>query len=259
MTLGLELVLVVLTLVSGMIWLIWSLRQRGRGRASVNAPRIPWYVDYARSFFPVLLIVLILRSFVAEPFRIPSGSMMPTLLVGDFILVNKFAYGVRLPLTRTLILPVGLPERGDVAVFKYPLNPGEDYIKRVVGLPGDRIEFRNRTLYVNDEPQPSEFVERYVGVGSGMNMTGALRWRETLHGHSHEILYWEQNRGLIGSVTVPEGQYFLVGDNRDNSNDSRMWGFVPEELLVGKAILVWLNWDFQGDVRDFTRIGLRIH
>jgi signal peptidase I len=251
---NLELILVLGTLITGVIALGWSISQRGRRESR----RMPWFVDYARSFFPVLLVVLVLRSFVAEPFRIPSGSMMPTLLVGDFILVNKYAYGLRLPVTRQLVFPVGLPERGDVVVFKYPRNPREDYIKRVLGLPGDRVEFRDRLLLINGEPQPAEFARVFEGVGSGRSMTGAQVLIEQIGDRSHEILVWDQNPGLSGAVQVPEGYYFMVGDNRDNSNDSRMWGFVHEDLLVGRATLIWLNWDAPGSSRDFSRIGTRI-
>lgn len=256
MAFNLELILVLATLLTGVVWLVWAVVRRRL--SPERQATLPWYVDYSRSFFPVLLIVLILRSFVAEPFRIPSGSMMPTLLVGDFILVSKFSYGVRLPVTRKLIWETGLPERGDVAVFKYPLNPAEDYIKRVVGLPGDRIEFRDRTLYVNGVAQPRERVESFTAVGSGRMMTGAIRYRETLGEREHEILMWERSPGLSGVVMVPEGHYFMVGDNRDNSNDSRMWGFVSEDLLVGRALFVWMNWDYNGRHWDFSRIGQRI-
>ncbi|TVP83473.1 MAG: signal peptidase I [Thioalkalivibrio sp.] len=256
MTFSLELILVLATLVTGVIWLVWAVLRRRL--SPERQQQMPWYVDYSRSFFPVLLIVLVLRSFVAEPFRIPSGSMMPTLLVGDFILVSKFSYGVRLPVTRTRILETGSPERGDVAVFKYPRNPAEDYIKRVVGIPGDLIEFQDRTLHVNGEPQPTEPVGTYEGVGSGRMMTGATVFREHLGEAPHEILRWERSSGMSGSVRVPEGYYFMVGDNRDNSNDSRMWGFVSEDLLVGRALFIWLNWDYNGGHWDFSRVGSRI-
>ncbi len=257
MTFSLELILVLATLVTGVIWLVWAVLRRWMSLE--RRQQMPWYVDYSRSFFPVLLIVLVLRSFVAEPFRIPSGSMMPTLLVGDFILVNKFSYGVRLPVTRSVILETGSPERGDVAVFKYPRNPAEDYIKRVVGIPGDLIEFRDRTLYVNGEPQRLEEVGTYEGVGSGRMMTDATVFREHLGDTPHQILMWERAPGMSGSVRVPEGHYFMVGDNRDNSNDSRMWGFVSEDLLVGRALFIWLNWDYNGGHWDFSRVGNRIH
>ncbi|MFN4263654.1 MAG: signal peptidase I [Thioalkalivibrionaceae bacterium] len=252
----LEWVLVIGTLVTGLILLGWTLARR---RNSDQARQLPWFVDYARSFFPVLLVVLVLRSFVAEPFRIPSGSMMPTLLVGDFILVSKFSYGIRLPITRTEIWRTGRPERGDVAVFKYPDNPAEDYIKRVVGLPGDTIEFRGRDLIINGVVQPRRQGDGYTGVGSGRTMTGAVLATERLGDVEHDVLFWDQARPIETRVTVPEGHYFMVGDNRDNSNDSRMWGFVSEDLLVGKALFVWLNWDFSGGQFDASRIGRSIH
>lgn len=257
MSFNLELILVLATLVTGVIWLVWAVVRRRL--SPERQQQMPWYVDYSLSFFPVLIIVLVLRSFVVEPFRIPSGSMMPTLLVGDFILVSKFSYGVRLPITRTVILETGKPARGDVAVFKYPLNPAEDYIKRVVGIPGDRIEFRDRILHVNGEAQRTETLGRFEGVGSGRMMTGATRLREHLGATPHEILRWEQAPGMSGVVQVPEGHYFMVGDNRDNSNDSRMWGFVSEDLLVGRALFIWLNWDYNGGHWDFSRVGNRIH
>lgn len=253
---NLELILVLATAVTGLIWLGWAILRR---RLSPERQReMPWFVDYSRSFFPVLVIVLVLRSFVAEPFRIPSGSMMPTLLVGDFIMVNKFSYGIRLPVTRTKIFDVGSPERGDVAVFKYPRNPEEDYIKRVIGLPGDEIEFRDRVLYVNGEPQPAERVGTFEGEGSGEVMSGATLFEETLNERSYHTLMREERPSLEGRVTVPEGYYFMVGDNRDNSNDSRTWGFVSEDLLVGRALFIWLHWDYNEGYRDFSRIGQAI-
>lgn len=253
---NLELILVVATAVTGLIWLVWAVLRRRL--SPERRAKMPWYVDYSRSFFPILLIVLVLRSFVAEPFRIPSGSMMPTLLVGDFIMVNKFSYAVRLPVTRTKILDTGAPERGEVAVFKYPRNPAEDYIKRVVGLPGDEIEFRDRVLYVNGEPQPAEEVGTFDGEGSGAVMSGATLFEENMGDRTYNTLMREDRPTADGRVVVPEGHYFMVGDNRDNSNDSRSWGFVSEELLVGRALFIWLHWDYNGSHMDFSRIGQAI-
>ncbi|NOX76677.1 MAG: signal peptidase I [Gammaproteobacteria bacterium] len=205
--------------------------------------REPILVEYARSLFPVILAVLVLRSFLAEPFRIPSGSMMPTLLVGDFILVNKFAYGVRLPVLNTKVINVGEPKRGDVAVFRYPKNPSIDYIKRIVGVPGDTIAYYNKQLFVNGEPATQEGLGPYMGIGAGAGMTGNQIRSEQLPGVKHNILIDPSKGTLEGEFKVPEGKYFAMGDNRDNSNDSRYWGFVPEENLVGKAFMVWLSWD----------------
>lgn len=267
------LLLVVLTAVAGVVWLIdrlmlagvrtrraqaleamTALSQEERSARSRNALQEPIAVEYARSFFPVLLLILLFRSFLAEPFKIPSGSMMPTLLVGDFILVNKFAYGLRLPVLNTKILSVGSPQRGDVFVFRYPENPKEDYIKRVVGLPGDEITYRNKTLFVNGQEIAETPLGAYTGPSeAGRRMDGAQVKQENLLGVEHRIMELPQVWvGHEGTWKVPEGHYFAMGDNRDNSADSRFWGFVPEANLVGRAFLIWMNFD--GGI-DFSRIG----
>jgi signal peptidase I len=268
--------LVVLTALSGVIWLadrlflakararraqafesMTALSAEEREARARNALHEPVAVEYARSFFPVLLVILLFRSFLAEPFKIPSGSMMPTLLVGDFILVNKFAYGLRLPVLNTKILDVGAPKRGDVFVFRYPKNPKEDYIKRVIGLPGDEITYRNKTLYVNGNEVAETFFGPYAGPSEpGHRMDGAQVKIENLDGVEHRIM--EDPRAFVGhegSWKVPPGHYFAMGDNRDNSADSRFWGFVPEENLVGRAFVIWMNFD-RGV--DFGRIGTLI-
>lgn len=244
----------------------------GAGGAQAKAERRwrePVIVEYARSFFPVILAVLLLRSFLVEPFRIPSGSMMPTLLVGDFILVNKFAYGLRWPVLNSKFLALGEPERGDVVVFRFPKDESIDYIKRVVGVPGDQVYYRNKRLYVNGEPAAQVPLPPYVGEGSGQGHTGALRAVENLDGMEHKILINPRARDLPpgctvladGPVTVPEDAYFVMGDNRDNSNDSRCWGFVPEGNLVGKAFAIWMHWDGRRDGLPiaFGRLGDVIH
>lgn len=250
--------LVIATFLTGFIWLIDALffaRKRRQRVSEKETPKEPALVEYSRSFFPVILAVLILRSFIAEPFRIPSGSMMPTLLVGDFILVNKFTYGIRLPVLNAKVIDLNDPERGDVVVFKYPQNPRVDYIKRVVGLPGDVISYSNKTVYVNGEPQPQRHLEIYNGIGSGSRESGLLKNLEKLGDVEHEVLINPRTPDfgygcqvlVQGSFTVPEGRYFVMGDNRDNSNDSRCWGTVPEELLVGEAFGIWMHWDWNRD------------
>ncbi|MFO1507879.1 MAG: signal peptidase I [Lysobacterales bacterium] len=275
------LLLVVLTFVTGVVWLFDRLfLARGRDRraealASVaaadgaerdrrvaEARREPVPVEYARSFFPVLLAILVIRSFIAEPFKIPSGSMMPTLQVGDFILVNKFAYGLRLPVLNTKFLGTGEPKRGDVMVFRYPKNPKEDYIKRVVGLPGDEITYRNKTLYVNGEKVVDTRVGPYTGPPEpGRPMYDAQVYSEQLGAVRHDILEMPLvDVGHEGTWRVPPDAYFAMGDNRDNSADSRFWGFVPEQNLVGRAFVIWLNcsgW-FCMDRFEFRRIGTLI-
>ena len=216
------------------------------------------FVEYCKSFFPVLLAVLLLRSFLVEPFRIPSNSMMPTLLTGDFILVNKFTYGIRLPVLNTKVLEVGEAERGDVVVFRYPKDPSTDYIKRVVGLPGDRVGYYNKIIYINGEPVGQVPAGVYIGVGSGISMSGASQRQEQLGEVLHDILVMPRTPGLEGEYVVGEEEYFVMGDNRDNSNDSRYWGPVPEANLVGKAFRVWMNWDGANGGVDWDRVGMKI-
>jgi signal peptidase I len=252
-----EVILVVLTLLSGLIVAVDRLYFRKARIVATKAD--PLLVDYARSFFPVLLVVVVLRSFVVEPFRIPSGSMMPTLEVGDFILVNKFAYGIRLPVLRTKIIPIGEPKRGDVVVFKYPKQPEVDYIKRLIGLPGDRIRYENKQLTINDQVMPLTKMAVYPGDGANGRMVGADEYQEDLASVVHDILQRQGATGPEGEFTVPAGQYFMMGDNRDNSNDSRYWGFVPEANLVGRAMLVWMHFDTEGTHIKPERIGTPIH
>ena len=267
-------IMVLLVAVTGLIWLLDMLLLAPRRRLAAQAaseteavdgegaeprkrPEVtepPKIVEYARSFFPVFLVVLLLRSFLVEPFRIPSGSMMPTLLVGDFILVNKFTYGLRLPVTDTKFLALGTPERGDVVVFRYPEDPSTPFIKRVVGVPGDEIAYYDKVLYINGEPVPQEVLGTYQGTGSGTNMTGASRRLEKLPEHEHEILVQPGYPSAEGRMVIPEGNYFVLGDNRDNSRDSRYWGTVPDENLIGRAFLIWMNWD-GGHGIDWSRIG----
>jgi len=260
--------LVILSLISGVLWavdqLILARRRQARlivsglaaeSEAGQEALYPPVWADYARSFFPVFVIVLLLRSFLLEPFRIPSGSMMPTLLIGDFILVNKYQYGIRVPITNHKILPVGAPERGDVVVFRYPEEPSQSFIKRVVGLPGDRVRYRDKTLFINDLPMHQVGGEPYFGVGQGAPYTGSLQRTEDLVGLRHEILQIPEKPSELVELTVPPDQYFVLGDNRDNSRDSRYWGMVPEGNLIGKAIFIWMNFDLKGGGVDFHRIG----
>jgi signal peptidase I len=256
-------VLLMLTALSGAVWVLDSLVLAPRRRQAGSSPpgvlagseNRPKLVEYARSFFPIFLAVLLLRSFLVEPFRIPSGSMMPTLLIGDFILVNKFAYGLRLPVLDTKVLEIGQPQRGDVVVFRYPEDPSVPFIKRVVGLPGDRVAYFNKVLYVNGEPASQQPAGVYTGAGSGSVMTGADVRVEHLTGRSHQILVQNGAPSVEGQLVVPEGHYFVLGDNRDNSRDSRYWGTVPDENLVGRAFLIWMSWDWGGGTVYPGRIG----
>lgn len=237
------LILVVLTGVTGLVWAFDALflaRARQAKIAGGSEAAEPVLVEYAKSFFPILLLVLVLRSFLFEPFRIPSGSMMPTLLEGDFIFVNKFVYGLRLPVVNNKILDIGEPERGDVLVFKLPSDPSINYIKRVVGLPGDVVNYEagTKTLTINGKEMALELLGPY-----DHDPTYELG-REELDGASHLLLHTPGQRGRGGTYHVPDDHYFVMGDNRDNSRDSRFQGveFIPEDQLVGRAVAVWMSW-----------------
>ena len=289
------LILLVLTLFTGVLWVFdtfkWRKERKARADLFVrrfeddnreaidrgvkavidernalyaNEMREPWWLDYTAGLFPVFLFVFVLRSFLFEPFRIPSGSMLPTLHIGDFILVNKYDYGVRLPVIGTKGIPMGSPKRGDVVGFRYPMDPSVDYIKRVVGLPGDQIQYINKRLFVNGVEQPQKPTGDWVDPDTMVTLSS---FDEKLGERVHKILkddrLEESIRGLpyprgteyckytLEGFTckVPEGNYFMLGDNRDNSEDSRYWGVVPDEYLVGRAFFIWLN------VTEPSRIG----
>jgi signal peptidase I len=251
--LSFALFLFTLLVVTGLVWLLESVVLRKRRSKDAKEP---WWVEYSVSFFPVILAVFLLRSFLVEPFKIPSSSMVPTLLVGDFILVNKFTYGIRLPVLNVKVVDLGNPKHGDVMVFRYPEDPSLDYIKRVIGVPGDRIEYRNKRLTVNGVLVPVRQTDDYL---SKERMQFSRRYVETLDGVEHEILLDDDAPAVTAparsfsfagncnynsggmACTVPPGHYFMMGDNRDNSSDSRVWGFVPDQNIVGKAFFIWLN------------------
>lgn len=289
-----SLVLVLIALIGGVIWAIdaWVLRPaRDRAAQAAGKPaqqvQEPGVVDYARSMVPVVVFVLVLRSFLFEPFRIPSDSMMPTLQDGDFILVNKFSYGLRLPVLNTRFVPIGDPQRGDVVVFRWPPDPAVNYIKRVVGLPGDRVRVESDRIYINGEPLEERSLGRYsdgcydnmhlteVRIGEHVHQALACHTPDFLAGMplpgcnrdigrgyvctENDTITALRDRGDFEEVTVPAGSYLTIGDNRDNSEDGRYWGFVPEENLVGSARRIWFNFDWKRDRKiDWGRIGKRI-
>lgn len=251
MDLNFPLILVVLTALTGLVWLL----DRCYLRSKRQEEHPPWYIEATAPFFPVLLVVLVVRSFVVEPFQIPSGSMIPTLRVGDFILVNKFAYGLRLPVSGTKIVDVGEPQRGDVMVF-FPPHDERYFIKRVVGLPGDEIRLIDNVLYINGVKMPQAPVDEsaYSDVPAA---AGYLLRRENLEGVEH-VIRRHFGSGVYGSdfvSVVPEAHYFMVGDNRDSSHDSRAWGAVPEANIVGKAFAVWMHWEKVLSLPSFARVG----
>ena len=267
------LILFLATLVTGVVALLDRLvfaRQRAPGEPE------PWWIEYPKSFFPVLLIVFLLRSFLAEPFKIPSSSMRPTLEVGDFILVNKFTYGIRLPVIEQKIIPLSDPKRGDVVVFRYPVNPSQDFIKRVVGVGGDEVTYRDKQLSVNGKPWPlvkdgtysyleglrfetTQRLGERVDTGSGekdhdvaWNPAAAPVYPQNVRAFPGRENCDYNDRGF--TCRVPQGQYFMMGDNRDNSDDSRYWGFVPDDHIRGRAFFIWFNWDDISSVA-FKRVG----
>jgi len=277
MDIDFPLILVILVFGSGLIWLLDAIflapgrrrvvtelrgqfpqwQQEGSSQADSYRQRVaesarePVVVEYAKSFFPVLLVVFVLRSFLVEPFQIPSSSMVPTLEVGDYILVNKYTYGIRLPVIRTKVLAFNEPERGDVMVFFPPHMNDTYYIKRVIGLPGDIISYRDKRLYVNGEEVPQEMLavlpEGRSRYRMGMETLGVVR---------HLIQDDDSRPTRDFSVEVLPGHYFMMGDNRDNSSDSRVWGQVPEKDIVGKAFAIWMHWDSLFSIPSFNRVGL---
>lgn len=247
-------ILFVLSVVTGVLWTLdrfWLEARRKAATGGGEPKKANWLVDFGRQFFPVIAAVFLLRSFVVEPFRIPSGSMIPTLHVGDFILVNRFSYGLRCPIGDCQLLAAKGPERGDVVVFRYPVDPKMDFIKRVIGLPGDTVRYVNKELTINGQPAPLEPVGRYGGRLDVEHI-------ETLGEKRHRILTNADRPVQDFEFTVPEGQYFTMGDNRDGSSDSRFWGTVPAAYLKGKAFFIWMSWDAEAFRPVWSRIGQRI-
>ena len=255
------LILFLLLVATGILWLIdrlFARKRRGPGTTS------PWWVEYGASFFPVIVIVFGLRSFLVEPFKIPSGSMIPTLLVGDFILVNKWVYGIRLPVINKKVVEIENPQRGDVMVFRYPADPSLDYIKRVVGLPGDKVEYLNKRVRINGQPVEMQTQSDYLHPD---RLYYSPRFSEKLGEVEHSVLIERDAPAFVPHVldfpyrenctyttagvncVVPANHYFVMGDNRDASSDSRVWGFVPDANIVGRAFFIWFNFS------DMNRIG----
>lgn len=251
------LLLVILTFGTGFIYLLdiifWKAKRNAENESIPEGSdqkevKEHWVVETSQSFFPVLAIVLVLRSFLVEPFQIPSGSMLPTLEVGDFILVNKFSYGLRLPVLGTKILSIDDPKSGDVMVFKYPEDGKTNYIKRVIGVSGDIVTYKNKTLFINGIKVP----EQHIATLPTLKL-----FEEKLGAVTHQ-LYEKRNTLNIeaeGEWLVPNNSYFMMGDNRDNSNDSRFWGFVPDHLVVGKAFAIWMQWESFTSLPSFSRVG----
>lgn len=278
MHLDFSLLLVLATLATGLVWLIDKLFLKKRRQQQLTDPKPSLVVEYSNSFFPVLALVLVLRSFLFEPFQIPSGSMLPTLKIGDFILVNKFSYGVRLPVTNTKVISVNQPQAGEVAVFRYPLDTRLNYIKRVIATPGDTVSYLNNQLYLNGQALPRQILEA--------NPEGApneLLLQESLGHTSYQVYNYPRPIYNFPAITIPAGYYLVMGDNRDHSNDSRFWcnnqaqptvgclsfpeytdhrgeplvmGLVAEQHLVGRAFAVWMHWPKLLSLPSFTQARL---
>jgi signal peptidase I len=240
--------LVIATFITGLIALMEKLKYF----YGVKSRPILWAKGHCTDFFPVFLIVLLLRSFLAEPFRIPSGSLEPTLNVGDFVLVNKFAYGFRLPIINTKMLPVNTPKHGDIAVFRWPPDPHLDFIKRVIGLPGDKVSYHDKQFTINGQLIPLTKLEDTIDESSGNRVEC---YEENLFGIKHKVYQRSDIPGHDFDWLVPKGHYLMIGDNRDDSADSRYWGFVPESLLRGKALLVWMSWDGNNKSIRWNNLG----
>ncbi len=271
-----SLILVIVTLVTGIVWvlekLVWSKKRavkvaQVRAKAGELSDDVaakvgaqPWLVENCVSIFPVIAFVLVLRSFLYEPFQIPSGSMMPTLLVGDFILVEKYAYGIKDPVFRSQLVETGKPQRGDIVVFKYPEDPRIDYIKRVIGVPGDTVRYENKEICIQSGDDSSckkiarsEGAESEFQQGDSSNTTlmqydeklGEVGYQTLVNPYRYDRVSAYQPRSGVNEWVVPKGHYFVMGDNRDNSKDSRFWGFVPEQNLVGKAVAIWISFEFE--------------
>ncbi|KXW56829.1 signal peptidase I [Ferrovum sp. PN-J185] len=265
---GFSEILLAASFLTGLVLLWHWLRTRNRSaEAKVETP----LVEISRSFFPVILAVFVVRSYLYEPFKIPSGSMIPTLHIGDFILVNKFIYGLRLPFTNHTFIPIQEPQRGDVMVFHYPEDPSVNYIKRVIGKPGDVVTYQDKRLTINGEPIPTKTDGVYNSMEEDITMVQFDQFREKIGNHIHEFITVPTQPAIFNTQVlnfdgkqnctynldgftckVPAGHYFMMGDNRDRSSDSRYWGFVPEDNIVGKAVLIWMNFS------DFGRMGKKI-
>lgn len=255
-----EAFLTITSIMTGVLWLLSIYFKKAHAKENFGVRA----TEQVGSFFPVLIFVLVIRTFVFEPFRIPSSSMMPTLITGDFIYVNKFAYGLKMPVLHDTIIEIGKPKRGDIVVFRFPEDQSIDYIKRVVGIPGDKIRYdtRKKQLYLNGQRVKQELIGAYDGLMDNPKIDNrAMKKIENLDGKKH--MMFTINHSGTGpntylDVTVPEDKYFVLGDNRDNSGDSRKWGFVPERNLVGRAVFIWMHWRTSDFVEGLKRIGTKL-
>ena len=250
-------ILALLTIFTGVVTLVDFLRTRKRRRemkAAGKEIKYPLLVDYSRAFFPVLLIVLVLRAFIVQNYKVPTGSLEPTIMPGDLIAVNQYDYGIKLPIWDATVLPTGKPTVGQIALFRWPVNPAVTFVKRVIGLPGDKISYIDKVLYINGKKQEQKY------IGTDVDREGAPAqvkvYSENLAGYVHKIWVRPNKQSTnFKDLVVPAGHYFMMGDNRDNSDDSRDWGFVPQSAFLGRAMVVWMNFRLSPFSINWHRIG----
>ncbi|WP_259423665.1 signal peptidase I [Coxiella burnetii] len=252
-------ILSLLTIFAGVVWLVDILWRRIKKIPIEKGTKPPLIIDYARSFFPILLIVLIIRSFLFQPYRVPTGSLEPTIMPGDMILVNQYDYGLRVPLWNKKIVDVGEPKRGQIALFRWPVNPAATFVKRVIGVPGDRVSYQDKVFYINGKEMSQKFIKNTLEIGDDGKTWPAKEYEEDLNGVKHLIILRPDRPAQnFKDLIVPKGKYLMIGDNRDDSDDTRSWGFVPARNFIGRAILIWMSWDSQKDRVRWERIGDRL-
>lgn len=256
-------ILTLVTILAGVIWLVdIILRKKNKSapQETTEKTKPPIILDYARSFFPILLIVLLIRSFLFQPYRVPTGSLEPTIMPTALILVSQYDYGLRIPLWNKVIVKVHNPKAGDIALFRWPVNPAVTFVKRVIAVPGDRVSYINKKLYINDKPVTQKFVKNSVEIGDGNQTWPVKEYQENLNGIRYNI-FIRPDRATqdFKNLLVPPGAYLMMGDNRDDSDDSRSWGFVSNNNLVGRALLIWMSWDPIKHRVRWHEIGNRFH
>jgi signal peptidase I len=256
-------ILTLVTILAGVICLVdIILRAKNKSKSNEATGKIkhPLIVDYARSFFPILLIVLIIRSFLFQPYRVPTGSLEPTIMPTALILVSQYDYGIRIPLWNKVIINVHQPKTGDIALFRWPVNPSVTFVKRVIGVPGDRVSYINKVFYINDKQVTQKFVKDAEEIGDGNQTWPVKEYEENLNGIHYDVFVRpDRPTQDFKNLVVPAGQYLMIGDNRDDSDDSRSWGFVSTENLVGRALLIWMSWDSQHHRIRWDQIGSKFH
>lgn len=257
-------ILTLLTIFAGVVILVDKFMRKKQNVVLVKnekgEKKHPVLIDYARSFFPILLIVLIIRSFLFQPYRVPTGSLEPTIMPGDLILVNQFDYGLRLPLWNKIFVPIGQPKTGQIALFRWPVNPAVTFVKRVIGVPGDHISYINKVFFINGKEMKQTFVKETVEVGDNGQNWPAKQYEEDLNGVRHYIIVRaDRPTQDFKDLVVPPGRFFMIGDNRDDSDDCRSWGFVTLQQFVGRANLIWMSWDSQRHRIRWDRIGMKFH